>query len=137
MGVVAWVERLRQQTTSFRRVAGAAEYASLAPLSLPECYVIPLAEAGEANTLITGHRQRIIASVGVRVGVSNLRDPNGAQAAIDLEVLRAEVLLALLGWSPPGDCTPIDFVRGRLLSLDDQVLWWQDEFVTQFYREVP
>lgn len=138
--IAAVVARLRDTigpdgTGDLRTVAGAAEYASLnAPppqARQPAAYVIPLAEAGGQNTLAAGPvRQRISATIGVVVLLTNLRDARG-QAATDalglvLSLLRGQ----LVGFQPTAAHDPIEFRRGRLIDIAEGALAWQDEFET-------
>lgn len=137
--VPAWIQRLRDQATSFRQFGGAADLATAqdATVTMPSGYVYPVAETAEGSD--TGTEvisQRVTARVAVAIAAKNLRDARGDAALADLAALRQEILSALLGWTPNGEFTPVQFARGQLVKFSNAVLWWQDEFTTQFYRRV-
>ncbi len=134
--MLASVETRLASVSALKKIAGAADFAS-AGLNLkgklPAAYVIPLAERAGENSLVSAVSQRTEARFGVVLAISNLRDARGQNAQGDLAPLRAAVMAVLLGWQPGPDYDPVVFGSGRLLQLQDGVLWWQDEFVTAYY----
>lgn len=136
------IARLKAEVPQLRIVGGAADLAALReapPLQLPAAYVLALAESARPNSLSTVGALMLRRAVrfAVVLAAQNLRDPRGEAAQGALEALRAAVLGALLNWQPTDDHDPVEFAAGRLLSLADQVLWWQDEFVTADYLRMP
>ncbi len=138
LDVPSWIGRLREKAESFRSIAGAAELAAAEDSTVvaPACFVYPLREAAEANPYGTGHSQRVTAYMGVVIAVKNLRDPRGAAAQQDLKRLRQEVFDALIAWAPDADSSPVNCAGARLVRFNNAVLWWQDDFTTQFHRRV-
>ena len=129
------IARLQAQVAAFKQVAGAADFAATAAglVTPPVAFVLPLSDQPAANALTTQVSQRDVIRFGVAIGVQNLRDVRGQKAATDLRTLRIAVMTALLGWQPASGYDPCEFGGGRLIQLTDQVLWWQDDFVTALY----
>ncbi len=128
------ISRLRAEVSALKLVAGAVDFAAAAPeLKLtPAAYVLELANRASANSLATiAVSQENEVRFGVVFGVQNLRDVRGEKAAIDLRALRTSVMTALLGWQPDPDYDVVQYASGRLLQLDNLVLWWQDEYLTR------
>jgi hypothetical protein len=131
-------QRLDTSVSALKKIAGAADFASAgmdikSKGALPAAYVLPLAERADANGLANAVSQRVEVRFGVILAISNLRDALGKNAQGDLAGLRTSVFAALLGWQPDADHDPVTFGGGRLLQLQDGLLWWQDEFVTAYY----
>jgi hypothetical protein len=129
------IARIRDQVPALKRVAGAADFAAAAPdaKQLPAAFVVALSDRAGPNRLaVQATEQLMDARFGVIVAAQNLRDPRGEQAAVELRALRAAVAGALLGWTPDGETLePIEFAAGRMLQLDNLVLWWQDDYTTR------
>lgn len=128
------ITRVAGQVTAFRTVQGSADFAAAADglVTPPAAYVLPLADRvgrSSTGTLVVSQEDEI--RFGIAIAVQNLRDPRGQKAATDLRTLRIAVMTALLGWQPAADYDPCESGGGRLLQLTDQVLWWQDEYVTR------
>jgi len=136
MDIVPIIARIQSQCPLLRSVGGAAEFtdASLAlKHQLPAAFVLPLSDDPQPNRLDNGISQRVNRRFGVVLAVKNLRDASGAAALSDLVPLRSQLIDALLGWVPDGLTDPCEYAAGRLLELSQQVLWWQDDFLTAFY----
>lgn len=117
-------------------IGGAADFASATEglKQTPAAFVLPSSEraaSSSTGTLVVSQNNTV--RFGVVVAVQNLRDPRGEKAQADLLALRHAIMTALHGWSPDDDFDPIEFGGGRLLQLNDQVLWWQDDFVTAHF----
>ena len=101
-------------------------------LTFPAAFVIPLAEAAGPNALGAGAvEQRRTVRVGVVLAVRNLR-ARGGEALQGIEALRGAVDAALLGWPPADRYDPLLFGSGKLVSMEDGVMWWQDEYLTAY-----
>jgi hypothetical protein len=126
------IDRLKSQCPALKHVAGAADFATAEKLvrhQLPAAFVIPLVEEATPNAYATmAVSQRVTQRFGVILAVSNLRDLGGEAAINDLTNLRPSVLTALLGWQPDAGSDLVEFAGGRLLTLSEQVLWWQDDY---------
>ena len=127
--------RLKSRVAALRSIKGAADLAAAAAdgvRQLPAAFVIPLSESGGAQMAATQvTQQRLALSYGVIVVTQNLRDARGEKALSDLTALRNEIHDALYGWQPAADFDPCERGPARLLQLDNQTLWWQDDFVTR------
>lgn len=127
------IARLQAQVSALKLVAGAADLAaaSEAVKQLPCAFVLPLSErTGRSSTgtmIVSQHNE---SRFGVVIAAQNLRDPRGQQAQVDVRTLRAACMTALLGWTPDANSDPCEYGGGRLLELDNLVLWWQDEYIT-------
>jgi hypothetical protein len=127
------VERLRERVAW--PVAGAAQLAAVQSVPQPLMgWVLPLAERAEANQTIGGVYQRLTVRLAVVLYVRQVADARGEAALEALEPAREAILSALVGWAPAAEHAPLELRNGRLLTLADGALWWQDEFETTFSR---
>lgn len=132
----AVIARLSAQVSALKTVAGTAEFAGAetAPKQLPACYVIPLVEKASGNDLETGVEQHVVVRFGVAIAIRNVKDARGQAGQAALKTVRDAISAALLGWEPATGYDPVLFGSGQLIKLGNSVLWWQDEFVTGYYR---
>lgn len=133
------IAHIKSNCPALRQVGGAAEFSALpeaGPQAVPAAFVVPLEERAGSNQLDTGISQRVDVRFGVILAVRNLRDGTGAAANDDLAMLRRVVKDALLGRQPAGADDVCLFGGGRVLQLNNQVLWWQDDFVTAYYERL-
>lgn len=127
------IDQLKTEVTTLKRVSGAAGMAEAVEdlKQTPAAFVVPASERPSGNntgTMVVS--QNNIVRFGVVIATQNLRDPRGEKAQADLVALRGAIMTALHGWQPNADFDPIEYGGGNLLKLDNQVLWWQDNFVT-------
>ncbi len=127
------IDRLKDRVPALKWIGGAADFAAAAEglKQSPAAIVLPSAEratGSSTGTLVTS--QLNTARFAVAMAVQNLRDSRGEAAHADLRTLRTDIMTALHGWQPNADFDPIEFGGGRLLQLNNQVLWWQDDFLT-------
>lgn len=128
-------------TAGLLDVGGAVEYFA-ARESLkrsPAAFVLPAKDTAAANAFATEEiDQRVTARFGVIIAVKNVRDARGEAAMADLTPLRQAVWERLLGWIAAEGFSPCTYGGGRLLDLDEgaQVLWWVDEFDTDYHVRV-
>lgn len=135
MNLAPIAARLKDQVRELRAVDGAAELAGAMERlrNPPEAFVLLLAEdAGENVFGDLAVAQMVRARFGVVLIVRNLAGAAGANAAEDLRLLRLAVRKAMVGWQHPDGERVTTYVRGRLVSFNDQLLSWQDEFETEF-----
>jgi len=118
-------------------LGGAADLSSAqidANNTFPVAYVIPLADrAGSNSSGTTFVRQRVETRFGVLLGVKSLKDAVSRQNLNNLTPVRKAIQSALIGWMPAGSDDLVTYGSGKLLKIQDGVLWWQDEFITAFY----
>jgi len=128
------IARLQSQVPALKKVAGAVDFATAAQdlKQPPAAYVIELTNRATRNSLaVMAVSQENEIRFGVIMAVQNLRDARGDAAQADMNVLvRAPVMTALLGWEPDPDYSVIEYGGGRVLQLDNLVLWWQDDYLT-------
>jgi hypothetical protein len=133
------IARLSDQVPALIKVSGAADFAACKPdlRQVPAAFVVPLTERPGDNSLLNGVSQRVTCAFGVIIAVQNLRDVRGQMAQQGLREIRLAMLDAVLGWQPASDYNVCQFGGGRVLQMNDQVLWWQDDYYTQLtYRRV-
>jgi hypothetical protein len=122
------------------KIGGAIDFAAAAQdlrNKLPAAYAVPGRETASPNQEITSVLQRVEVRFAIVLAISNQRDARGEKAQSQLEPVRDAVKDRLLGWPPSAAFDPCEFAGGRLLALNDAVLWWQDEFVTaHFMRNI-
>ena len=131
--------RIKANCPALRQVGGAADFSALpgvGPQAVPAAFLVLLDENAGSNQLDTGISQRVDVRFGVILAVRNLHDGVGAAAIDDLETLRRAIKNALLGWRPPGADDVCIYGGGRVLELSEQILWWQDDFVTAYYERI-
>lgn len=130
------ISRLDTQVAALKQVGGAAELGAVGNgvVVTPAAFVVLLAERASGNAVENGVEQRIEVRFGVIYAVRNVQDARGAAAQGELQTLREAGFTALLGWQPEAGYDPALCHAGRLLKLENLVLWWQDEFTTAFYR---
>lgn len=134
------IDYLDANVSKLKSVAGAAGLAAAtADLKQPPAaFVVPMSDRAAGNhTGTMSVTQLNTVRFAVIIAVQNLRDPRGEKAQSDLLVLRRDVMNSLHGWQPDSPFIPIEYGGGRLLRMSNQVLWWQDEFLTShFIRSV-
>lgn len=127
------IARLKAQVPALKIVSGAADLAkATADLKqTPSAFVTELSDRASENrtgTMVVS--QNNTARFAVIIATKNLRDFRGQHAKTDLRTVRIDIITALHGWQPDADFDPIEYGGGKLLKLSDQVLWWQNEFIT-------
>lgn len=130
-------QRISDTVDGLGMVGNAADFASIGreTLKYPAAFVVPLAERGGPSEFAAGvTAQRREPRVGVILVVRNVRAAKGAAALADIEPLRGLVDAQLFGWQPTADHEPLLLASGKILSMQNGVLWWQDEYVTAFER---
>jgi hypothetical protein len=137
------IERLAANVPALRKVAGAADYATLTRLQdfTPPCaYVLLAREAAE--TIHTGDatpgsqisvRQAVPASFGVVVAVRNYREQMGAQSAETLLPILGAIRKQLIGWIPADCSEPILLKSGSLRDYDRATTVWIDVYTTSHF----
>lgn len=132
--------RLKSELNGFKTIGGIADLAAMnqSAVQTPSCYVAPVSESAEDNGLLGAFEQRVDVVFSVVLVCTNRRDATGAAAMGDLEDLRTQIRNALLAWYPdPAIGEPIAFSGGRLLSFDDGLLSWAEEFRVKTYMRIP
>ena len=123
----AFKERLRAETG--REVFGATRLAAAEKDRHRDAiYVIFLGRTASDNRLQTSVRQTVTISMGVVTALKNVRDKRGEAALGEVEEVTSEILLALLGWTPPDADGPVFFRAGRVAAFTAPTLFWQDEY---------
>lgn len=134
------IDYLGAHVSKLKSVSGAAALAGASSdlKQTPSAFVVPMSDRASPNrtgTMVV--QQNNTTRFAVILAVQNLRDARGHKAQDDLRTLRQDILTALHGWQPGEAFDPIEYGGGRMLQLNNQVLWWQDEFLTShFIRSV-
>ena len=129
------VARLRAEANILRDVGGAADLDAIDEqvATVPSAFAIPLAERPTEPPTAAQFSQLVDAAVGVVFIVSS-----ASAAGEDISepvVVRRAAFAALLGWTPAGCLQGLAYAGGRLIKLSNNLLYWQDDFVTN-YQEV-
>lgn len=123
--------RLKDQTT-LRMVQGALELAAAIKaqsVATPAAFVVPMTDRPGADETFSGSvLQAVTTTLSIVLVLDNKRDGTGGAASDELELLRAVVRKALLGWVPAGFESPLTAGNGQLIDLDNGRVWWGDEF---------
>lgn len=135
MNPASIITRLRAECPTLRAVGGAAEYdvAANGITVTPAAYVVPMAEVADDNILLGHTAQRVVASVGVLIVVSDHASAaSGLDGLNSLEAYRIAIRSALLNWPPVPDADPFVFEGGAILDFRPGELWWQDTYRTAY-----
>jgi hypothetical protein len=141
MNLAPIVARAREKAVKFRLV----DFALTAELlkargipTLPALMVMPLADAPQPNRLATGAiHQATTWTWRAYIYVKSARQDFGGDLADELQPLRESLRDAWHGWQPEGADGVIELGPGRVASLGDGILVWQDDFnVKSYYRKV-
>ncbi|WP_306603929.1 hypothetical protein [Azonexus sp.] len=118
-----------------RKVGSAADLAALKSgrVPAPALYLLPMDEQAGKMNVASDTIVRVAAGFAVVFAVKNCSDGDGGAAIDDLEPFRDAVKIALHGWSPDTYLDPVEFSSGRLMSFDDGVVFWMDEYRTAYY----
>ena len=118
----------------FNEIAGAADLNSILAgrVSAPGAYIFRLANAAAENTRVNAISQRIQESYAVVVVTRNVRD-KGRDSSDESEALCDLISNCLLGWEPASAEAPITYTGGKLITLRDDILFWQEVYKTARY----
>jgi len=117
------------------RVEGAISLATLGERSAVQDqkgFVLPLKETAQANRIAANAvRQRVTEQIGVVIAVRNVRDASG-EAAHDggLDLIRSQLLSAMLGWVPDIGYSQFEYSGGSLLMMKEGTVYWLYRFET-------
>lgn len=129
------VARLRE-AAGFRFVGGAADLATAyraAQPAVPAAYVVMAAESASANALGNDRvEQAVTVRFAVVIAARNVADASGSAVAAEMVALRQAVMRLLLAWLPEWAVAGCEFVRGALADFSDGLMWWQDEYQTNY-----
>ncbi|WP_418646557.1 hypothetical protein ACNQFN_11515 [Thauera butanivorans] len=134
--ITPYRQRLAAQLVDWAQVGSAADLEAIegGMVAPPAAFVVPLSDAPSANPLAGDFVQHVVVRLGVVIALSNLSDGEGAGAMSELSLRRSQVRAALAGWSPNEAIGWAQRGPGTLLKFNDGVLWWMDEYVTDFYE---
>lgn len=98
------------------------------------CIVMPRGNAG-SNTLTNAVNQQVTDLFAVILAVKNVADMHGKAAAAEMDVLRPQLIAALLGWTPNAAVyVPLEYVGYQLVAYQNGLLFFSDHFKTQHYE---
>jgi len=137
------IERLAANVPALRKVAGAADYATVTRLqdfTPPSAHVLLAREVAETTQVgdatpgtQAAVRQSVPASFGVVVAVRNFREQMGAQSAETLRPILGAIRKQLIGWVPDGCSEPVLLKSGGLRDYDRATTVWIDVYTTQHF----
>lgn len=78
-------------------------------------------------------RHRVTSEVLIVYGVAKSARGHGELSRDALHEIRKPVLERLLNWTPPGADTPVIWMGGELLQLNNQGLYWADVLTTDYW----
>ena len=97
---------------------------------LPAIYVFPISKTAHKNELIGGISQKQDIIFGAAIAMSNKNDLAGGEKLNDIENLEDQINLSILGFSANSEISPIEYLRGQLVKIDNGVVWWLIEYRT-------
>jgi hypothetical protein len=118
VNIDAVIKQLRTLASIFGgRVAGAAEFAQGVHdntwLETPAAYVIPREDTAGPNKQQNGIYQIVTERFDVVVSLDNRADRRGQASVSQLDVFKAEIFKALLGWRPDSTADAPDYQLGN------------------------
>lgn len=132
--------RLRESVPELVEVGLARDLATarIETILPPSAWVVILSEtAGEVRYEVCDFFEQVVTvRFAVVLGVRDIGDRTGTQAATDLLPIRKAVHRALAAWKPVDANHGCRFARGALSGSpgSDGTLFWQDEFTVAFDR---
>lgn len=138
--MIAEIRQRLADVGALKLIGGAAEFQTAAdgnPKAVPAAYVLPMDETPGDRPFSGDDIQQIDIAVAVVLVLKNVAEPKGGAAVDDLQALRDEVKIALLGWVPITGYASLSRGRSNLLAFRDGYLWWQDTYVSSFYERKP
>lgn len=128
------VDHLRKYCPTFgERIAGALDFDPVkvsVKLAVPCAFVIVTGDDAQPSAYQNMTVQEVEDEFDVVVALST-GDERGQAPADDLHDLRAELWRALLGWRPSESYEPIQYVRGELLMMNRNLLYYRFIFRTE------
>ena len=98
------IPRLRAQCPIFaNRVAGSATYRQVSlqdDFPVPHAFVLPMSEMADGDITLSSVDQELTTRFAVVVAVSNTNDERGQAASEAIYDVRAQLIAALVGWTP-------------------------------------
>lgn len=133
-----YVTRLKDQLVGWSNVGGAADLQAIEGgyIKPPGAFIVPMGDMPSDNPLYGEFVQHVLVKFGVVLVVANLADTSGSSALTDLARRRDEVRAALQAWSPDGSFGDAQRGPGALLQFTDGLLWWMDEYRTDYYERI-
>lgn len=128
-------QRLKDEVTAFKTVAGAAALAAAlqnGQFSHSAYVFVSKVGAGD-NQLANRVSQLVPVEVTAAYWVRNVSDATGEAAQEEIEDLRESVIAALLGWSPAGIASPFLYRGGEVIDFRFGTVLWADKFVINTY----
>ena len=103
---------------------------------LPAAAVLAGGERGKPSPGGSGrHRQKIDELLRIVLVVQSKTGRYEAADDAAFDVLKAAVRGLIVGWQPPPDGDPFDFVSGKIVTLKNHLLFWEEVYRTSFqYR---
>lgn len=131
-----YITRLRAELAGWAQVGDAADLAAIddMPIVPPAVFLVLLSDAPSTPGALGDFTQRVVGRFGAVIVVSNLADTHGAAASSELVTRRRQVRDALAGWSPSHALGQSVRGPGSLLKFADGLLWWIDEYATEWYE---
>lgn len=133
-----WRARLASKVPALRSVGLAADLAAArgSVRNPPQAFVVPVSDAprqspGTGNSVVS---QNVGATFAVVLAVKNARgSDSGSGASEDVQVVRRQIVQALLGWKPPGASISIQYGGGQSVNFADATVWFSDRFTTAYF----
>lgn len=129
------IDRLKSTLPDLRIVDGAAGFQRASesnPKATPAAFVFIVDESADDNSVDAPFIQEVDVKLAVVLVVRHVGDTVGAAAGVDMDSLRADVLAALMGYSPIAGYDPLARQKSALLAFRDGHMWWQETWSTRY-----
>lgn len=136
MNTEGLIVRLRATCPAFdNRVFGIGQAAGFEQLDeivqVPAAFVAPLGERADDSDTAGAVVQPVRQSFAVVVVVANT-DERGQDASEQVDAVRAELFVALIGWVPAEEHAPLQFEGGAFVDLTRARMAYQFDFSTDY-----
>ncbi len=136
MQLQPWVERIKSETSGIRQIEEAVDIQSVLAEKPKNTsvWVVPVSTRPGNNLVEQGVLQTVTGTVGILIGIRNLRGSSGQGAQGELATTQQKIESALLGW----DGGALDFstlcihAGGRHVGYTDRTLWWLEQYRTSW-----
>jgi hypothetical protein len=135
------LETRLEQASTIKRVEGAVDLAAVmeagkAPNITPTAYVVPLRETpGKSDRSMGPPVQTVTERIAIITVIKKAGDRRGKKANAELKLVRDEIRQLLFGYVPSSEYQRLALGPSGLLSFNNGVIWWQDEFITSQLRD--
>lgn len=129
MRLLPFLEQIRNNTTTLVAVKPASGLSAVDDIEseTPTCFVHPVDEIAQSNDVLGGTSQHIVVTFATIVAAKNINECTDVE---ELEDARDDVKSALIGYRPDINHDFVQHVKGDILEVTANIIWWRDTYRT-------